>query len=1201
MRRRPSSSGEDESHVVTREMLHAPDKPAKSRAMSSDGSRATTRPQTRTTATTMKGEEDRVSATETNGDVRAERRSQWPRPALPDPALEEDELLNEPLRTKEGREPTEYLRKQRAQLRGPWTCSFLTLATTACSILLLATIMRSFFTLQMDPKGCAMSYMRPAFARFADFDTEHTRFASKYSLYLYREGGVDEDTRVKGIPVIFIPGNAGSYKQVRPIAAEAARYFHDILRNDPSAEGSGKRPLDFFTVDFNEELTAFHGQTLLDQAEYLNEAVAYILALYHNPHRSLREPGLPDPKSVIILGHSMGGIVARTMLRMPNYQDSTINTIITLSAPHARAPISFDRDMVSTYNDINTFWRDSYSTLNPENNPLADVTLVSVAGGGLDTMIPSEYSSLTSLVPDTHGFTVFTSAIPQVWTGMDHLAIMWCDQFRKALVRAIFDVADARRPTQTLGQADRIRALRKRLLTGMESVVEKAALDSEPTTFLTLEEGSASVLSQNERLVIRLPGHTAKTKTHLLPIPPEPHSEGSKFTLMTDQELHAGEDENGRLTALLCTAFPPPGHFASALAINIKSALGAAGTTRLACKNAAADVTYLPASTNTSVNAFDQAKPFTYLQYALEDLRDFQFVAVVEQPAEANNGWLLAEFSAGNQSTMKVSKGHHQILINGLRRNLGRDRPMMTELKIPEVHSTMFAYNLRVHRDPCQKGQEELFAPLLRQSIQEPYESKYFVNTKGGNINVHGISPYMPPPLSGKGASEGLSLQLWTDPTCNSTVKVSLTVDLVGSAGKLVMRYRTVFAAFPLLVVAIVLRKQFKVYDATGVFMSFSQSMDHCIRTSIPAIVAALTFLSVALSKATQGPWARRWFSQSTGTDETSIDFTVNDLMLGTSDPFFWFLVPLFGIVSVGVCIAGNYVVLTIMETLALIYGRLRTLLTKANDPRHPTTSTSSSFALTSPQQRLITTSILLLLVITLIPYQFAYMVLSIVHLATCVRALRLARETGTAPAYNFYNYVHSMLVLMLWILPLNMPVLVVWIHNLAVHWLTPFSAHQNLLAVLPFILLVETMGRGEMVPRVTSRIRYLTNIALFAFALYAAVYGVTYAYRLHHLVNALCAWLFLIHLSSSRSSSSSSTSGDDGDSAAPFVFAAQRQKSLHQHFPRRLYASPSHVEKEEQEPEPEQEREEDVQEEAGQQDQSANGTRQGREVRNRP
>jgi GPI inositol-deacylase len=37
----------------------------------------------------------------------------------------------------------------------------------------------------------------------------------------------------------------------------------------------------------------------------------------------------------------------------------------------------------------------------------------------------------------------------------------------------------------------------------------------------------------------------------------------------------------------------------------------------------------------------------------------------------------------------------------------------------------------------------------------------------------------------------------------------------------------------------------------------------------------------------------------------------------------------------------------------------------------------------------------------------------------------------------------------------------------------------------------------------------------MFTFALYAAVYGVTYAYRLHHMANALCAWLLLIHLSS--------------------------------------------------------------------------------------
>ena len=88
--------------------------------------------------------------------------------------------------------------------------------------------------------------------------------------------------------MLFIPGNAGSYKQVRPIAAEAAYHFHDILQHDQAALAAGKRPLDFFSVDFNEDITAFHGQTLLDQPEYLKDAISYIHSLYHTPHRSDR-------------------------------------------------------------------------------------------------------------------------------------------------------------------------------------------------------------------------------------------------------------------------------------------------------------------------------------------------------------------------------------------------------------------------------------------------------------------------------------------------------------------------------------------------------------------------------------------------------------------------------------------------------------------------------------------------------------------------------------------------------------------------------------------------------------------------------------------------------------------------------------------------------------------------------------------------
>ena len=51
---------------------------------------------------------------------------------------------------------------------------------------------------------------------------------------------------------------------------------------------------------------------------------------------------------------------------------------------------------------------------------------------------------------------------------------------------------------------------------------------------------------------------------------------------------------------------------------------------------------------------------------------------------------------------------------------------------------------------------------------------------------------------------------------------------------------------------------------------------------------------------------------------------------------------------------------------------------------------------------------------------------------------------------------------------------------------------------------------------------RYVTSILFFFLALYAAVYGVTYAYLLHHLVNLVVAWLVAIHMSSQRFSLSS-------------------------------------------------------------------------------
>ncbi|KAI9054996.1 hypothetical protein LZ554_002139 [Drepanopeziza brunnea f. sp. 'monogermtubi'] len=1063
----------------------------------------------------------RKSTDKRNSTTRSRRPSStnWKPAHLRNAAVDQDRSTENPVLISSDKMPESRQNARRSRLRSPWSISALVFVTTALALLSLASIIHSFSNRQMDTKGCRMSYMRPSFAKLSDFDTEHTRFASKYSVYLYREGMIDEDTKVKGVPVLFIPGNAGSYKQVRPIAAEGATYFYDILQHDQDAIKGGARNLDFFTVDFNEDITAFHGQTLLDQAEYLNEAIAYILSLYHDPRRSGRDADLPDPTSVIILGHSMGGIVARTMLVMPNYQSNSINTIITMSAPHARPPVSFDAEIVRTYQKINDYWRGAYSQKWANNNPLWHVTLISIAGGGLDSVVPSDYASLESLVPDTHGFTVFTSSVPTVWTSMDHQAILWCDQFRKVVIRSLYDVIDANRPAQTKPRADRMRAFKKWYLTGMESVAEKTLSHMDPTTLLTLEDGS--ITKQEERLVLRKFGQNRRPKAHLLPIPPQGTPGGNRFTLLTDQKLDKPGDA-GKLEVLFCSVFPlHPGQSATLFSMNMDLSGDSTGTTRLACKNAASDVIILPASNRATKQPFylDQEAeitPFSYLQYDLEDIMDHQFVAIVDKAVDPTPGWVIAEFSDNVQSHRVRSLGLRRLLAFGMKVKLPAKRPMVAEVKIPALHSSLLAYKLEMGNQVC--GEEaELFTPLLRQYISSPYESKYFVNVKQADINLHGVSPYMPPSLTEKSFQEGLSLQFWTDPTCDSSVKIALKVDIPGSMGKLYMRYRTVFAAFPMLIVALVLRKQFRVYDEKGIFMPFSESLDLCLRQSLPLVLLALTCLAVSFahsssapSETTSGFWG--WRGNAT---ETQVDFTKNDLLVGSPDPFFWFMVPFIGLVCVGVCVMMNYATLLLTHIFSIVYGWLsfKPAWLRNEDKRR---ATSSAFAPSTPRRRILTTVILLFLVSTVIPYQFAYLVACLVQLATCTRALRFAREARSNNNFNFHNYAHSILILMLWILPINMPILVVWVHNLAVQWLTPFSSHHNVLSIMPFILLVETLTSGKMVPRMTSRLRHFTSIFFFAIAIYAAVYGVTYAYMLHYLVNFVVAWLVAIHSTTS-------------------------------------------------------------------------------------
>lgn len=510
----------------------------------------------------------------------------------------------------------------------------------------------------------------------------------------------------------------------------------------------------------------------------------------------------------------MGGVVARTMLVMPNYQSNSINTIITMSAPHARVPVSVDADIVHTYKKVNDYWRQAYSQKWANDNPLWHVTLISIAGGGLDTVVPSDFASLESLVPGTHGFTVFTSGIPDVWTGADHIQTTWCVQVMKPIVRSIYETLDVHRPGQTKPRAERMRIFKKWYLTGMEEVTEKMLSQKELSILLTLEDNS-TVLPTGERLVIRGLGRTQKPKVHFLPMPAHVVPGNTRFTLLSDQRLAQAEN-SGHLEVLFCSILHvQPGQSATLLSMNMDFSGDSSGSTRLGCKSAASDVTLLPASTRMSVHAYDKAQPFSYLQYSLGDLADYRYVAVVDKATEPSEGWVIAEFSDKVDSIIQTNTGLQSLLAYGLRLKLPAERPMVTEVQILALHSSLLAFKLSLGEQAC-GDDAELFTPLLRQYLTEPHESRYFVNVRDADISLHGIAPFMPPPLRAHTANDGVSLQFWSDPTCNSSIEVSLKVDVTGSMGKLVMRYRLVFAAFPLLVVALVLRQQFKFYDESG-------------------------------------------------------------------------------------------------------------------------------------------------------------------------------------------------------------------------------------------------------------------------------------------------------------------------------------------------------------------------------------------------
>ena len=317
-------------------------------------------------------------------------------------------------------------------------------------VILIAGIYDIF--LIMEENGCEMTYMfeYPLYIQL-HIPAQIQRDYPRYSLVFYDEGentGMNVREKRNGIPVLFIPGNAGSAKQVRSLGSVALR----------KTEGMSFH-FNYFAVDFNEELSALKGDYLANQTRFVHECLKVILGLDVDSVPSIH-------KSVIVIGHSMGGVIATGLFALKDFQPSMIHTIITLATPHLEPAFLVDAKIARYYGEVRQFWKMQSAN---SSSVVKNLVVASIGGGSRDVQVRSDLTSLDYLFHGENSFSVITTAIPKVWVSTDHLCIVWCKQLVLAITRTLIDMVDLEKSKIYTARNKRIAALKYHLVSSFSS------------------------------------------------------------------------------------------------------------------------------------------------------------------------------------------------------------------------------------------------------------------------------------------------------------------------------------------------------------------------------------------------------------------------------------------------------------------------------------------------------------------------------------------------------------------------------------------------------------------------------------------------------------------------------------------------------------------------------------------------------------
>jgi len=270
--------------------------------------------------------------------------------------------------------------------------------------------------------------------------------------------------------VLYIPGHWGSYSQARSIGAHGIQLtgasvpysqiqniqqslmtgtwnglggidINDNTTTTATATGVGSIDnfaFEVYAVDFHEQGGALHGEFLLKQSQFVARAVTQLIddcffsggggGHHHNGSDGSSSSSMPPP-TITLVGHSMGGYVARlTHLLHPDVRPF-IRNIVTLATPHMNPLYAFDKSIYDIHRQMMTMT----TSMSSSSDDLP--TVVAISGGVRDEMIAPTACQLFDTKHPAQFISVLathlmnpTSPTSSSKLGMDHRAIAWCHQ-----------------------------------------------------------------------------------------------------------------------------------------------------------------------------------------------------------------------------------------------------------------------------------------------------------------------------------------------------------------------------------------------------------------------------------------------------------------------------------------------------------------------------------------------------------------------------------------------------------------------------------------------------------------------------------------------------------------------------------------------------------------------------------------------------